>query len=957
VSSTTGFDAAALAAEWLERGGDSATVLCDLSQQDAVALLWALKDRALQSWMNDAPMAERCDALAQHVLTVVSSNEALGIAEWIRGFSRLTQGDMPAAISHLDGADRMLTSAGKHLAAAQSQVPKLVALSMLNRHDDALQCAQRTHAAFLSLGDEFGAGKIELNLGSLFMQLDQYAKAAEQYKRAAVRFARLSNVEYSIHADIGLANALARQFDFDEAIRLYERSSMRIRSRGLDALQSVIDSNRGALELQRGRYEHALPALVSALRRAETHEIPQVQADSQRELADAYLALNLLPEAMALYDQSIAICEQLDAPVELAWAKIQRAQALARLGDAERAQQGLQEALSLLSADGNLVAQAMARMQLATLALGCGEPARSLDHARHAAAAFEQARVLGWQLGAELLQARALSKLGQAEPARQLLQSLLLRCDGLPELAAAAHVAQGELASRTTATPDRAAARHHFEQAVTLLTAQQARLDADEFKTAYGADKQAAFDALVRLALDEARPDRAARVFQAMEQSRTQALRAAIEAPQRHGGSGVVSLDQRRREQLRWLQSQWQEAIHQGDNHRARGLREQIAQTEQHWLEEQRRTMAAAASQQVSPSGAEATARPLDVAKLQSALSADTAWVEYALLGDTWAACVVTPHSVHAVQGDCTGLATRLEQLRFQINTLRFGAPALRTHVAHAAQMTQRSRQHLHALHTMLWAPIAPLVAGFDRVIVAPHRSLHYLPFCALHDGQHWLVQRHQLQLAPSASIWLAGHQAHVPAPSGLQRLVAMGLGGEELPHVRAEVQAVAAAFEAHGSQAVVHLDDAATQTSLRASLPGTDVLHLACHGQFRADSPYFSALHLADGPLTLRDAASLPIKARLVTLSACETGLSKVAPGDELLGLLRGFLMAGAPTVLTTLWTVDDAHTATLMGRFYRDLLAGARPAAALQAAQCELLEQVGHPYHWAAFALHGQG
>lgn len=955
MSPTAGFDAAALARALLDRNESS--LLLTIAADQVEPLLWAVKNMALGSWMSEPSTALRCETAALQLLARSPSDQAEGLTQWICGFARLTQGDMRAAIDHLDNAYKRFCACDNPLAAAQSQLPKFIALSMLNRPDDAVDCAERTHQELLALGDEVGAGKLECNLASLHIQQDRYDQAAQLYKSASVRFARVNDVENSIWADIGLANSLARQFDFDEAIRLYERSSMRIRSRGLDALQSVIDSNRGALELQRGRYEHALPALVSALRRAETHEIPQVQADSQRELADAYLALNLLPEAIALYDQSIAICEQLDAPVELAWAKIQRAQALARLGDTTRAQQGLLDALLLLTADGNPVAEAMARMQLAALELSRGAPTASIAHSRHAALAFEQAGVVGWQLEAELLQARALLQLGQAESAHQQLQLLLTRCDALPEPAAAAHVALGDLALRATATPDNTTARHHYEQAVTLLTAQQARLDADEFKTAYGADKQAAFDALVRLALNEARPDRAARLLQAMEQSRTQALRAALEAPQRQSGSGVVSLDQRRREQLRWLQSQWQEAIHQGDNHRAHRLREQIAQTEQHWLEEQRRAMAAAASQQVSPSGAEATARPLDVAALQSALGADTAWVEYALLGNTWAACVVTPHSVHAMQGDCTGVAARLEQLRFQINTLRFGAPALRAHAAHAAQMTQRVRQHLQALHAMLWAPIAPLVEGFERVIVAPHRSLHYLPFCALHDGQRWLVQRHQLQLAPSASIWLAGHQAHVPDRGGMQRVVAMGLGGKDLPHVRAEVQAVAAAFEAHGGQAVVHLDDAATQTSLRASLPGTDVLHLACHGQFRADSPYFSALHLADGPLTLRDAASLPLKARLVTLSACETGLSKVAPGDELLGLLRGFLMAGAPTVLTTLWTVDDAHTATLMGRFYRDLLAGARPAAALQAAQCELLEQVGHPYHWAAFALHGQG
>jgi CHAT domain-containing protein len=154
-----------------------------------------------------------------------------------------------------------------------------------------------------------------------------------------------------------------------------------------------------------------------------------------------------------------------------------------------------------------------------------------------------------------------------------------------------------------------------------------------------------------------------------------------------------------------------------------------------------------------------------------------------------------------------------------------------------------------------------------------------------------------------------------------------------------------------------VHLDAAATQAALRDALAGADVLHLACHGQFRADSPSFSSLHLADGPLTLHDAAGLPLQAQLVTLSACETGLSKVAPGDELLGLVRGFLLGGARRVLATHWTVDDASTAALMAQFYDEVLAGARPATALRRAQQALAQTQPHPYFWAAFALHERG
>jgi CHAT domain-containing protein len=233
-----------------------------------------------------------------------------------------------------------------------------------------------------------------------------------------------------------------------------------------------------------------------------------------------------------------------------------------------------------------------------------------------------------------------------------------------------------------------------------------------------------------------------------------------------------------------------------------------------------------------------------------------------------------------------------------------------------------------------------------------PHRDLHYLPLCALDDGQQALLGRHEISVAPSVGLWLEG-VASTPPMSVWRRATVAGIGGETLPHVAAEIDAVAAAVRAQGHATVLR-DAEVTQAALRGALDGCDVLHLACHGQFRADSPYFSALHLADGPLTVRDAAGLPLSADLVTLSACETGLSRVAPGDETLGLLRGFMMGGARRVLATQWTVDDASTAELMEHFYAGALGGLRPATALQRAQLALIETHPHPYHWAAFTLH---
>ena len=140
----------------------------------------------------------------------------------------------------------------------------------------------------------------------------------------------------------------------------------------------------------------------------------------------------------------------------------------------------------------------------------------------------------------------------------------------------------------------------------------------------------------------------------------------------------------------------------------------------------------------------------------------------------------------------------------------------------------------------------------------------------------------------------------------------------------------------------------------------GFRYLHIASHGTFNADSPLTSALLLAkdaenDGTLTVGELYSMRLNADLVTLSACETGLGKIANGDDVVGLTRGFLYAGSRSIVASLWKVDDEATAYLMTRFY-GALKGTSKREALRLAQLETRKKYPHPYYWAAFQLTGE-
>jgi CHAT domain-containing protein len=146
----------------------------------------------------------------------------------------------------------------------------------------------------------------------------------------------------------------------------------------------------------------------------------------------------------------------------------------------------------------------------------------------------------------------------------------------------------------------------------------------------------------------------------------------------------------------------------------------------------------------------------------------------------------------------------------------------------------------------------------------------------------------------------------------------------------------------------------------LRATIGQSNIIHFASHAIFDVNNPMASFLMLAqddanDGVLTANDIMGLRVNAQLVTLSACDTGRGEVSPGrQEILGLIRAWMFAGAPTVVASLWKLDDRATSELMAEFYKNLKTLSR-SEALQRAQIEMMKKYDNPYYWGAFVLYG--
>jgi CHAT domain-containing protein len=247
-----------------------------------------------------------------------------------------------------------------------------------------------------------------------------------------------------------------------------------------------------------------------------------------------------------------------------------------------------------------------------------------------------------------------------------------------------------------------------------------------------------------------------------------------------------------------------------------------------------------------------------------------------------------------------------------------------------------------------------------QRLIVVPHGPLHYLPFQALRLDGRYVIEDHAVSVAPSMSIAV---QLAQRSPAVSAKLIAFGNprieDKFELPGASTEVAELAALFP----NSTVYTGTAATKTRFRESAMQSPLVHVAAHAEADQVDPLYSRILLANEGgkqnfLEAHEISGLSLQGTaLVTLSACESGLGRIAQGDEVLGFTRSFLAAGTSSLISSLWPVSDDATALLMQTLYGELAKGRDVQRAMQAGQLAVLRnpKLAHPFFWAPFNLIG--
>jgi CHAT domain-containing protein len=332
---------------------------------------------------------------------------------------------------------------------------------------------------------------------------------------------------------------------------------------------------------------------------------------------------------------------------------------------------------------------------------------------------------------------------------------------------------------------------------------------------------------------------------------------------------------------------------------------------------------------------------PVTLSEIQSLLPEGTTLLEYHIGEGGITVWVVDRQHFTTVKlpGDSQSLPTQVRELRGSITNR---APT--------------STVQAQALYERLLEPARSEIRG-DRLLIVPHGILHYLPFASLRSpAGRWVVEEFAVSTLPSASV--LRYLTDKGTGTATRALVVGNpdLGADlALPWAEREARLVGQ----REPNATVLVGADATEAQVKKLADSVGLIHLATHGELNESDPLSSAVLLVpgggeDGRLEVREVFGLDLHAKLVVLSACETGLGKLARGDEVVGLQRAFLYAGTPAVITTLWKVDDKATYDLIRAFYSKL-ESAGPVEALRQAQLETMATYPHPYQWAAFNLTG--
>ena len=465
-----------------------------------------------------------------------------------------------------------------------------------------------------------------------------------------------------------------------------------------------------------------------------------------------------------------------------------------------------------------------------------------------------------------------------------------------------------------------------YSRAIEVIEEQRSTINTEVSKIGFVGDKQEVYNRLVNLLFAQARYSEA---FEYVERAKARALVDMLAS--RKQFTRVDTSSQRTSDLIAKLNTTESETKMQDETTTADQSSKQRAVVVK-LKEEIRNTDPELASL--------VTVTPPEVSEIQHLLPSDETLVEYFGSDDILFAFIVNHNGIRGVKLEIRGLNQEIEMFRKHI----------------MVPDSYQFKINGQALYEKLIQPIEGMIGS--KITIVPHGTLHYLPFNALYSDNGFMIDRYSIRVLPSASVMKFLKDRREGHAGNLLAFGNPDLGDPDYDLPGAQNETIAITKDKPKSKLL--LRNQATETAVKQYGAGFRYLHFATHGTFDAEKPLSSGLLLSrdsenDGTLTVGELYDLHLPADLVTLSACETALGKVANGDDVVGFTRGFLYAGTSSIVSSLWKVDDQATSILMQQFYKSLKETDKRSA-LRTAQLKVKDTYNsHPYFWAAFQITG--
>jgi CHAT domain-containing protein/tetratricopeptide (TPR) repeat protein len=903
---------------------------------------------------SDPRKAHRLAALCADLADRAAAPTAVPRASYIRGQTYAANGELDAALRMAEAAHAGYIACGKNLEALRTHVGRMSVLLELGLYREALDAGQ------IVLDTLNGRGELEItptrqqadlltalvhqNRGGCYEYIGLYEEALVAYAAAEGRYRVLGMTERLGEILDNRGAILLLLGRGKEALAAHEAAAAIFAAAGLTLSHAKALSNIGEANRQLADYRRSLDAFERARRLYDSLGALADKGLLLIDTAGAYLELNLYAEALAAYQKAHALLRHTGMVHDRARALWGIGSTLIARSEFEEAETALVEAADLFAAADNAPLLSGVMLEQAALQEARGD---------HGAAVVTVRRALSLVSERDWSVQRVYAHLRLADlllPDDSEAESHLLEASRLAERLALPHLRyrlNERLGSLRRLQGRDEEARVLLEAAVDEIERLRGTVAHETMRASFLRDKTTAYEELLKLHLASGGDEDSHSAFAIAERAKSRALVDLLTGVVQ--GSATLA-DDAVEGRIRDLQSDLNVTYGRmfggtDDDMPLPDLRGRAVELEREIS--QLRLRAAATSDLFAP--------PAASDSLQH-LPPDVTLLAYHLVGDEIVTFFHGQGVIRVVRnpGSATTVARLLQQLDVQWDRLGTGREFAERHMALLERSTQRV---LTSLYEELLEPLleetvdrtSDRTEASRKLVIVPHGLLHRVPFHALFDGGSYLLERFEVSYAPSAKVYSLC-QGRIPR--GFDKALVLGVADPSIPAVAEETQAVVK----HLPAAELLRDQQATVEALRLKVPGCGVLHLACHGMFRVDNPMFSSLKVGDGWLAASDVIRLDLEGALVTLSACESGRNEVYAGDELMGLTRAFLGAGATTLVASLWLVQDETTAELMENWYEHLSQGVGRATALRNAQLALKDKFPHPYYWAPFVLIGR-